>query len=170
MSLTTYLKKKTLDNMDDLLVEELKDLYDVEKRLIDALPEMADAAHDAGLKNAFEEHLQQTEQQSHRLEQCFQRLGMKPQRETCDGIKGILQEGEALIKSEGDPQVKDAALVGAAQRVEHYEMAGYGTARAIARHLHRDDIAELLQETLGEEGETDHKLTDLAVNVLNPPE
>ncbi len=169
MSLTTYLKKKDLDSMEDLLVEEIKDLYDVENRLIDALPKMADAAHNPTLKNAFTEHLHETQRQSQRLERCFERLSMKPERESCDGIKGILEEGETLIKSDGNPQVKDAALVGAAQRVEHYEMAGYGSARTLAQHLRRDDIAEILQQTLNEEGETDHKLTDLAVSVLNPP-
>lgn len=170
MSLSSYLKagKKSLDSMEDLLVEELKDLYDVESRLIDNLPVMEENANDARLKTAFREHLKVTERQKQRLEACFNRLGVKPKRETCDGIRGILEEGEVLIKADGDPVVKDAALLAAAQKVEHYEMASYGSARSLAQHLRRDDVASLLQETLDEEGETDHELSALALSSINP--
>lgn len=171
MSLMTSIKAgtKSLDNMQDLLVEELKDLYDVEHRIIDALPKMKEAAHRPELKKAFEEHRAQSQRQKERLEQCFRSLDMDPDRESCEGIKGILEEGEIFAKTDGDPKVKDAALVASAQRVEHYEMAAYGSARAFAQHLQRQDIAELLQQTLDEEGETDHELTKLATSRVNPP-
>ncbi|MCE5278109.1 MAG: ferritin-like domain-containing protein [Planctomycetaceae bacterium] len=170
MSITGYLKSgmKSLDSMEDLLVEELKDLYDVESRLIEALPEMEEAASDPQLKAAFREHLRVTQGQKRRIEQCFEMLDMEPERETCDGIKGILEEGDALIKADGDPQVKDAALIAAAQRVEHYEIAAYGAARSFAQHLNYDDVADLLQQTLDEEGQTDHKLTEIALTNVNP--
>jgi ferritin-like metal-binding protein YciE len=155
--------------MQDLLVEELKDLYDVEHRIIDALPKMKEAAHRPELKKAFEEHRAQSQRQKERLEQCFRSLDMDPDRGSCEGIKGILEEGEIFVKTDGDPKVKDAALVASAQRVEHYEMAGYGSARAFAQHLQRQDIADLLQQTLDEEGETDHELTELASSRVNPP-
>jgi ferritin-like metal-binding protein YciE len=171
MSLSAYLKagSKSLDNMQDLLVEELKDLYDVETRISDSLPEMKSAATNPQLKEAFEQHRAQTDRQRQRVEQCFRQLDLQPERGTCDGIKGILLEGEVLTKADGDPRVKDAALIAAAQRVEHYEMASYGAARSFAQHLHRDDIAQLLQETLNEEGNTDHELTELATGSVNPP-
>ena len=171
MSLTAYLKagSKSLDNMQDLLVEELKDLYDVENRLIDKLPEMKKAATSPQLKQAIEQHVSQTQRQKQRLEQAFRSLNIDPERSTCEGIKGILMEGEILAKADGDPKVKDAAIIAAAQRVEHYEMAAYGAARTFAQHIHRDDVASLLQETLDEEGNTDHELTSLAESHINPP-
>jgi ferritin-like metal-binding protein YciE len=171
MSLTAYLKagRKSLDSMEDLLVEELKDLYDVESRLIDELPQMESAAANAQLKMAFRQHRAQTEQQKRRLEQCFEQLGIEPERESCDGIKGIIEEGEVLMKADGNPNVKDAALISAAQRVEHYEIAGYGCARALAEHLRHGGVADLLRQTLDEEGQTDYELTDLAVGDINPP-
>lgn len=136
MSLKSYLVgRKTLNDMQDLLIEELKDLYDVETRIIDALPKMEKAADHPELKQAFESHLVQTHRQKQRLEQCFDLLGMEPERETCEGIKGILEEGELLIRAEGNARVKDAALIAAAQRVEHYEIAAYGAARTFAQHL-----------------------------------
>ena len=159
---------KSLDSMNDLFVEELKDLYYVEDKIIDALPKMADAANSPQLKNAFKEHLERTKVQKRRLEDIFRRLGMEPQSSKCEGISGIIEEGEILLKAKGDPKVKDAALIAAAQRVEHYEMAGYGSARSFARQINRQDLADLLQQTLDEEGAADHKLTDLAVANVNP--
>jgi ferritin-like metal-binding protein YciE len=171
MGLMTSIKAgtKSLDKLDDLLVEELKDLYDVEQRISDALPKMKEAASRPDLKKAFEEHRAQTDRQKERLEQCFRHLDMKPDRGTCEGIKGILDEGEVFVKADGDPKVKDAALLASAQRVEHYEMASYGSARAFAQHLNHKEVADLLQQTLDEEGQTDHDLTELALADVNPP-
>lgn len=158
---------KELNSLDDLLFMELSDLYDAEKRIVAALPKMADAAHAPELKQAFREHLQQSERQASRLEQCFVQLGKSANRETCDAMKGLISEGESIIDATGDPNVKDAALIGAAQRVEHYEIAGYGTARTFAEYLGHADVARLLQMTLEEEGETDNKLTRLAEANIN---
>lgn len=158
---------KELNSLDDLLFMELSDLYDAEKRIVTTLPKMAEAAHSPELKQAFREHLQQSERQVSRLEQCFVQLGKSANRETCDAMKGLISEGEAIISATGDPNVKDAALIGAAQRVEHYEIAGYGTARTFAEYLGHADVARLLQMTLEEEGETDKKLTRLAEANIN---
>lgn len=171
MSLAAKIKAgtKSLDSMEDLLLEELQDLYDVESRIIDSLPDMADAAESPELRDAFNEHLNQSKRQRDRLEQCFRELDHDPERGTCEGIKGILEEGEIMMGASGPAKVKDAALVASAQRVEHYEMAGYGAARAFATHLGKDKVAELLQQTLDEEGNTDEKLTAIAVGQFNPP-
>lgn len=171
MSLAAKIKGgvKSVDNMEELLEEELKDLYDVESRILDKLPDMADKANNPRLKDAFRQHVEQTKRQKQRLEECFRSLGKDPDRGTCDGIKGILEEGEILMKAAGDPQVLDAALIASAQRVEHYEMAGYGAARTFAQNLQHREVAELLQQTLDEEGNTDHKLTEIAVGQVNPP-
>lgn len=158
---------KELNSLEDLLVMELGDLYDAEKRIAGALPKMADAASSPELKQAFNKHLQQTKRQMSRLEQCFVQLGKSVKRETCDAMKGLIAEGEEIVDATGDPNVKDAALIGAAQRVEHYEIAGYGTARAFAEHLDHSDIARLLQMTLDEEAETDKTLTQLAEQSIN---
>jgi ferritin-like metal-binding protein YciE len=158
-----------LESLEDLLMVELNDLYDAEKRLCEAIPEMADAAHSPALKAAFEEHLMQTERQKSRLEQIFVELGKASANITCEAMKGLVKEGSEIISSTGSPQVRDAALIGAAQRVEHYEIAGYGTARTIAKHLGHTNVARLLQTTLDEESETDKKLTQIAeqnVNIL----
>jgi ferritin-like metal-binding protein YciE len=154
-------------NLEDLFCHEIEDLYDAEKRLIDALPKMADAARSPQLKNAFREHLAQTRQHVQRLEAVFKQLGKKPERETCAAMKGLISEGEDMINAKGDDAVRDAALIAAAQRVEHYEIAGYGTARSFAEQLGRSDAARLLQETLEEEKETDSKLTQIAEQNIN---
>jgi ferritin-like metal-binding protein YciE len=151
-----------------LFVEQLQDLYDAEQRLTKALPKMAAAAHNPALKSAFQEHLRQTENQVRRLEQVFQSLGKSAQTKTCEAMKGLVEEGSEVISGEGDPDVKDAALIAAAQRVEHYEMAGYGTVRTFAQRLGKSEAARLLQETLNEETETDKKLTTLAEKAINP--
>lgn len=158
---------KELNSLEDLFVMELGDLYNAEKRIVNALPKMADAANSPQLKQAFNEHLQQTRQQMSRLEQCFEKLGRPVEGETCDAMEGLIAEGEEIIAATGDPNVKDAALISAAQRVEHYEIAGYGTARTFAEHLGHSDVAGLLQTTLNEEGETDKKLTRLAEQSIN---
>lgn len=156
-----------LNSLEDLLMVELNDLYDAEQRLCDALPEMADAATSPVLKSAFEEHLMQTERQKSRLEQIFVELGKTSTSTTCEAMKGLVKEGSEIIDSTGNAQVRDAALIGAAQRVEHYEIAGYGTARTIAQHLGHTNVARLLQTTLDEEAETDKKLTQIAEKSVN---
>jgi ferritin-like metal-binding protein YciE len=155
------------NSLEDLFIEQLEDLYDAEKRLTKALPKMADAAHSSDLKNAFRTHLRETEGHVLRLERIFSQLGRSPARETCAAMKGLISEGDDMINATGDPHVKDAALIAAAQRVEHYEMAGYGTVRTFARHLGRDDVANELQMTLDEEGNADKILTEIAEEVVN---
>lgn len=159
------------NNLEDLFVHEIEDLYDTEKRLTKALPKMAEAAHDAELKQAFHRHLKETEGQVSRLERIFESLGRTANRETCDAMKGLIKEGEEMISAKGDDSVCDAALIAAAQRVEHYEMAGYGTARTFAQRLGFHEAARLLQETLDEEKQADSTLTRIAegsVNVYAP--
>ena len=156
-----------LNSMEDLLLLELSDLYDAEIRLCDALPNMAEAASSPALQQAFNDHLVQTQRQASRLEQIFVSLGKSASRETCDAMKGLISEGDEIVDATGNPDVKDAALIGAAQRVEHYEIAGYGTARTFAQHLGHMEVARLLETTLEEEKETDQKLTQLAEQSIN---
>jgi ferritin-like metal-binding protein YciE len=155
-------------NLEDLFVEQIQDLYDAEHRLVDALPKMAKAATSPELRSAFQHHLAQTENHVKRLETVFQEIGKDSNRVSCEGIKGLIKEGEEVVEAKGDSNVKDTALVAAAQRVEHYEMAGYGCARSFAEWLGRDDVAQLLQQTLNEEGEADKTLTNIAQLNLNP--
>jgi ferritin-like metal-binding protein YciE len=157
-----------LNSMETLFVEELQDLYDAEQRLTKALPKMAAASHNSSLKSAFEQHLRETQNQVTRLEQVFKSLGQPAKAKTCQAMKGLIEEGDEMISAKGDPNVKDAALIAAAQRVEHYEIAGYGTARTFAQRLGRNDAARLLQETLDEEGAADKKLTQIAEQAINP--
>jgi ferritin-like metal-binding protein YciE len=156
-----------LNTLDDLLYLELEDLYDAENRLVAALPKMAEAAQSPMLKQAFQTHLGQTRRQVSRLEQVFRQLGKEPERSTCDAMKGLISEGEEIIDSSGDADVRDAALIGAAQKVEHYEIAGYGTARTHAEHLGLQGAVSLLQATLEEESETDMELTRIAEQAVN---
>src|ERR1700738_3625622 len=151
-----------LNSLRDLLVEELRDLYSAETQLVSALPKMVEAATSRELKSAFEHHLAETRGHVTRLESIFQQIGEKSSGETCEAMKGLIKEGEILVKAEGDPDVRDAGLIGAAQRVEHYEMAGYGTARSLARRLGENQTAEILQQTLDEEGEANKKLASIA--------
>jgi len=163
-----FTSSAALNSFDDLFVEQLQDLYDAEQRLTKALPKMAAAAHNSSLKSAFEEHLRQTQNHVSRLEQVFQQLGKSAQTKTCEAMKGLVEEGSEIINGEGDPNVKDAALIAAAQRVEHYEIAAYGTARTFAQRLGKPEAARLLQQTLDEEADTDKKLTALAEKAVNP--
>lgn len=156
-----------VDNLRKLFLMELKDLYDAEQQLTKALPKMKKAASSANLQQAFEEHLEQTNTHVERLEQVFELMGEKARRKTCEAMKGLISEGEDAIKEIKDSDTLDAALIAAAQKVEHYEIAGYGTVRTYAMLLDQDDAAELLQQTLDEEGETDKKLTNIA-RQLNP--
>lgn len=151
-----------LNSLEDLLVHELRDLYSAEQQLVVALPKMASAAYSTELRDAFDEHLTQTRQHISRLETIFTDLGVSKLGEECQAMKGLVKEGEEIIKSLGNRDVRDAALIAAAQRMEHYEMAGYGCARTYARKLGHDRAADLLQETLDEEGNADHNLTKLA--------
>src|SRR6185437_10939312 len=145
-----FTSSTALNTFDDLFVEQLQDLYDAEQRLTKALPKMAAAAHNSSLKAAFEEHNRQTQNHVSRLEQIFQMLGKSAETKTCEAMKGLVEEGSEVISANGDPDVKDAALIAAGQRVEHYEISGYGTARTFAQRLGRSDAARLLQETLDE--------------------
>ncbi len=156
-----------LSSMEDLLVNQLDDLYDAEKRLTDALPKMAEAASSGSLRNAFTTHLQQTRDHIGRLDVAFRRLGRTPGNETCQAMKGLISEGQEVIRAKGHPSVKDAALIAAAQRVEHYEISGYGSARTFAQKLGYRDIADLLQTTLQEESATDKLLTQIAEEQVN---
>jgi ferritin-like metal-binding protein YciE len=156
------------NNLNELLVHELKDLYDAEQRLTEALPEMAEAAHNQRLKDAFLTHYQQTKTHVDRLEQVFSRLNKDADRETCPAMKGLIAEGQEFIKASGDPATLDAALIAAAQKVEHYEIASYGTVRNHAKQLGYQDVADTLQMTLDEEGEADKLLTQIAESSANP--
>lgn len=159
----------TLNSLQDLYLAELKDLYDVESRIVKALPKLVEAAKSPDLRAAFEDHLQQTRGHVDRLEQIFQKMNEAPKGDKCKGIVGILAEGDDMIGTVEDspPAVNDAALIAAAQRVEHYEMAAYGTARTFARRLGFEDHAALLNQTLQEEGAADKKLTGLAESYIN---
>jgi ferritin-like metal-binding protein YciE len=156
-----------LDSLHDLYVDELKELYSAENQLLETLPKMAKKATAPELKAAFTEHLEVTRTQVGRLEQIFEGLGASPKGKKCKAVEGLVQEGTEVMEEDGDPAVTDAALIGAAQRVEHYEMAGYGCVRAFAKLLGYDDAAALRQETLDEEGAADKTLTELAETVIN---
>ena len=156
-----------MDSLKDLYIDELKDLYNAENQLLKALPKMARKASAPELKKAFQDHLAQTEGHVNRLEKIFKGLGEKPSGKTCKAMKGLVEEGKEIIEEDGDDSVLDAALIGAAQRVEHYEIAGYGVVRTFASLLGEEDAVGLLQRTLNEEGETDKKLTKLAETVIN---
>jgi len=161
------LLSSTFNSLNDLFVHEIGDLYDAENRLTEALPKMAEAASSSELKQAFNDHLRETQGHVRRLEEVFNLIGAKAKRETCPAIKGLIAEGEQMISSTGNDKVRDAGLIAAAQRVEHYEMAGYGAARTFARQLGLSQAADILQRTLDEEGEADKKLTRIAEGSVN---
>jgi len=154
-----------LDSLESLLLHELQDLYNAEQQLVKALPKVAKKASSPQLKSAIEEHLSQTEGHVQRLEQIFEILGEKAKGAKCKGMEGILDEGEEVMKFKGTPETLDAAIIMSAQKVEHYEIAGYGSAATWADYLQRRDIKELLGQTLEEEEETDGKLTELAKSI-----
>lgn len=156
-----------LDSLHDVYVDELKDLHNAENQLLKALPKLAKAAAASELRHAFEQHLKETEGHVVRLEKIFNNLGISPKGKKCKAMEGLIAEGADLMAEDGEPSVMDAALIAAAQRVEHYEMAGYGCVRTFARLLGHDADADLLQETLDEEGAADRKLTHLAETVIN---
>lgn len=158
-----------LEKLDDVLMDSLQDLYHAEKQITRALPKMVKAASDPQLQEAFQEHLEVTENQISRLEECFEELGVKAKAKACPGMQGIIEEGKELIESasKGNPAALDAALVAAAQKVEHYEISAYGSARTFAETLGYEHVAELLQQTLDEESQTNEKLTSIAEEHIN---
>lgn len=156
-----------IDTLNDLFRHELKDTYDAENQIIDALPKMIDAASSQEVKDKFRQHLDVTRQQAARLEEIFDMLDMEAEREHCDGMAGIIKDGQKVASAQGDPMVKDAGLIGAAQKVEHYEMAAYGTLRTFAQTMGMDEVADRLQKTLREEKETDRTLTTVAEKSIN---
>ncbi len=156
-----------LKTLHDLFVHELKDLYSAETQLVKALPQMAKAATNEELRAGFEEHLEETKNHVVRLEEIAEACECKLSGHTCKAMKGLIEEGSELISEDADDHVRDAGLIGAAQRVEHYEIAAYGTARALAKALGHDEAADLLEETLEEEKATDEKLTELAESTVN---
>jgi ferritin-like metal-binding protein YciE len=157
----------TLETLNDLYIAQLKDLYSAENQLLKALPKMEKAASTPELKSAFAKHLKETEGQVQRLETIFETLDARPGGHKCKAMEGLIEEGEEMIKEKGDPDVIDAGLIAAAQRVEHYEIAGYGCVRTYAQELGNQEHLRLLQATLDEEGATDKNLTELAVRLVN---
>lgn len=159
------------ETLQDLYLEQLKDLYDAENQLIKALPKMAKAAYSPELRNAFEKHLEQTKEHAQRIENIFESMGEKAKGQKCKAMEGLVKEGSEVIKEDMAEGVKDAALIAAAQRVEHYEMAGYGCVRTYATLLGDNESANLLEKTLQEEKEADELLGGIAeqINVAIPP-
>jgi len=155
-----------LDSLNALYLHELNDLHDAESQLIKTLPKLAKAASSKDLRLAFEKHLGQTQEHLQRLDRAFSLLQEKPKPMTCKAMKGLLEEGDEMIQAVGDPALKDAGLISVVQRVEHYEMAGYGCARAYAEALGEEGAAELLQKTLDEVRSTDASFTELAENLI----
>src|SRR4030095_8419744 len=156
-----------MGTLHDAFVDELRDSYDAEKQLTKALPKMAKAAHSPILREAFESHLEETRQQVERLEQVFESLDEKPRGKHCDGMAGIVEEGQSIMEEDFDEMTADACLIAAAQRVEHYEMAAYGTLVAWAKVMGHTEAADLLQETLDEEKAADEKLSSIAEGGIN---
>ncbi|CAN5708462.1 ferritin-like domain-containing protein [soil metagenome] len=155
------------ESLQTLYEHELTDLYSAEKQILEALPKLIKAASNPDLKAALTEHQAITEKQVERLDRVYQELGKRPENEKCKGMEGLIKEGDKAMEEFKDSDVLDAAIIAAAQRVEHYEIAGYGCARTYANMLGFADQAELLQTTLNEEGEADHRLTDLAEECVN---
>ncbi len=156
-----------LESLRDLMVEQIQDLYDAEHRITKALPKMEKSATSPELKAAFRKHLGETEAQIGRLEQIFELLGEKAKKKTCKAMQGLIEEGKETMEEDAEPEVLDAALIAAAQRVEHYEMAGYGTIRAYAKLLKEAACVKLIEATLAEEKATDAALTELAESIIN---
>lgn len=154
------------ETLDELLEAELKDLYDAEKQITKALPKLAKAASSPELKQAFTEHLEQTKGQISRLEEVFGHLGVKPKSKPCLAMKGLVEEGQEQAQEDAEGPIKDLMLIGAAQKVEHYEISGYGTVRTIAEAIGNQEVANLLRQTEEEEGATDKKLTGIASQLL----
>jgi ferritin-like metal-binding protein YciE len=158
----------SIDSLNALLVDELRDIYDAEKRLTKAIPKLAKKAASEELRAALRDHLAETEQQVQRLEQAFEHLGERAKGKPCAGMKGIIEEGDEHVGEDyDDDDLRDAVIIGSAQRVEHYEIAAYGTAMAHAKLLDQDEVLQLLAETLEEEKAADEKLTEIAESIVN---
>jgi ferritin-like metal-binding protein YciE len=157
-----------MNTLEDLYLDQLRDLHSAETQLIEALPGMADAADSRELREAFEEHLQQTKEHRRRLDKILKGMGQRPNGAVCEGMQGLIEEGNEIMQQDGDPSVVDAGIIAAAQKVEHYEISGYGTARAFAERLGEMDAVDLLQATLDEERAADEKLTQIAEGSVNP--
>jgi ferritin-like metal-binding protein YciE len=157
----------SVESLEELLQDELKDIYDAEKQITKALPKMAKKASSDELRQAFEEHLQQTEQQIERLEQVFEQLEVPARGKKCEGMRGLIEEGQTMMSEADDDATRDAVMIASAQKIEHYEIAAYGTARTWANLLGKNEVAGLLEETLDEEKETDQRLTSIAESI-NP--
>ena len=158
----------SLDTLEKLYISELRDLYSAENQLLKALPKMAKGASSPDLKDAFQKHLEQTKGHVERLEELFEQLDESPKGKTCQAMKGLVEEGSEILKEEGEESVLDAGMIVAAQKVEHYEIASYGSVRTFANLLGQDEAARLLQSTLDEESETNEILNRLAETVVNP--
>jgi ferritin-like metal-binding protein YciE len=152
-------------SLHELYIKELHDLYDAENQIVKALPKMIEASNSSQLRSALSDHLEQTKDQLVRLEQVFRLHNEEAEGETCKGISGIINEGKDIVKHDENPDVRDAGIISAAQRVEHYEMAAYGTVRTWAQQMGHTEAAELLQQSLDEEGEADKRLTEIAMNL-----
>jgi ferritin-like metal-binding protein YciE len=155
-----------VERLEQLLLEEIRDIYDAEKQLVKALPKMAKSASSEELREAINEHLDVTKGQVERLEQVFEALSAKAQGKSCMGMKGLIEEGREQMELDGSDELRDAAIIGAAQRVEHYEISAYGTARTFAEKLGMNEVAELLQTTMDEEREADERLTEISETLL----
>jgi len=155
------------NTLEDLLTEQIKDLHSAETQLVQALPKMADATATRDLKHAILVHLDETNVHVDRLEKIAEIMGFGPRGKSCKAMKGLIEEGEETIQEDGDGSIKDLAIIAAAQKVEHYEISGYGSARATAELLGLQDVVDLLQATLDEEGDTDKKLTELAEDIAS---
>jgi ferritin-like metal-binding protein YciE len=154
-----------MESLRDLFIDELKDLYSAENQILKALPKMIKKASSKELKSGFEQHLKETQTHVERLEKIFAELDESPRGKKCKGMEGVIADGKELMEEDAEPEVMDAGLIGAAQHVEHYEIAGYGCVRTYAELMGEDDIVNLLQQTLDEEKATDEKLTKLAQNI-----
>lgn len=154
-------------SFDKLFVDQLKDMYNAEKQIVRALPKMARAAHSPELRSALEEHLEITQEQVSRLEEVFETMGHRAAGKTCKGMQGLIEEGQEIVEEDLAPDVRDAGMIAAAQKVEHYEIAAYGTLRTLAQMKGDQRVAELLQQTLDEEYEADKRLTRLAESSVN---
>lgn len=157
-----------IDTLKTLYMDELRDLYNAENQLLKALPKMAKAASSEELKDAFEKHLGQTRSHVERLEEVFEELGEKPKGKICRAMKGLIEEGSEILEEDGEESVIDAGIIVAAQKVEHYEIASYGSVRTFAQLLGQDKSADLLQTTLDEESEANELLSNLAEDIVNP--
>ena len=157
-----------LDTLQKLFISELRDIYHAEGQLLKALPKMAEGASSEELKKAFETHLKETEGHVERLEEAFQLLGETPKGKVCHGMKGLIEEGSEILEEDGEDPVLDAGIIVAAQKVEHYEIAAYGSDRTFAELLGHDKVAELLEATLEEESAANELLNNLAEEVVNP--